>query len=27
VHLPDRTIVYDASASEALGDQVWFTLR
>jgi hypothetical protein len=26
VHLPDRTIVYDASASEALGDQVWFTI-
>jgi hypothetical protein len=26
VHLPDRTIIYDASASEALGDQVWFTL-
>jgi hypothetical protein len=26
VHLPDRTMVYDASASEALGDQVWFTL-
>jgi hypothetical protein len=26
VHLPDRTIVYDASASEALGDQVWVTL-
>ena len=26
VHLPDRTIVYDAAASEALGDQVWFTL-
>jgi hypothetical protein len=26
VHLPDRTVVYDASASEALGDQVWFTL-
>ena len=26
VHLPDRTSVYDASASEALGDQVWFTL-
>ena len=26
VHLPDRTIVYDASASEALGEQVWFTL-
>jgi hypothetical protein len=26
VHLPDRTAVYDASASEALGDQVWFTL-
>jgi hypothetical protein len=26
VHLPDRTVVYDASASEALGDQVWFTI-
>jgi hypothetical protein len=26
VHLPDRTIVYDAVASEALGEQVWFTL-
>jgi len=26
VHLPDRTIVYDASASEVLGEQVWFTL-
>jgi hypothetical protein len=26
VHLPDRTVVYDASASESLGDQVWFTL-
>lgn len=26
VHLPDRTIVYDASASEAFGEQVWFTL-
>ena len=26
VHLPDRTVVYDASASEALQDQVWFTL-
>lgn len=26
VHLPDRTIVYDAAASEALQDQVWFTL-
>lgn len=26
VHLPDRTIVYDAAASVALGDQVWFTL-
>ena len=26
VHLPDRTIVYDASASEALGEQVWFIL-
>lgn len=26
VHLPDRTIVYDAAASEALGEQVWFTL-
>jgi hypothetical protein len=25
VHLPDRTVVYDASASESLGDQVWFT--
>jgi len=25
-HLPDRTIVYDATASEALGEQVWFTL-
>jgi hypothetical protein len=24
--LPDRTVVYDASASDALGDQVWFTL-
>lgn len=27
VHLPDRTIVYDAAASEALGEQVWFTLN
>jgi hypothetical protein len=26
VHLPDRTLVYDAASSEALGDQVWFTL-
>lgn len=26
VHLPDRTIVYDASASEALQIPVWFTL-
>jgi len=26
VHLPDRTIVYDASASQALQTQVWFTL-
>lgn len=26
VHLPDRTIVYDAAASDALGEQVWFTL-
>lgn len=26
VHLPDRTVVYDAAASEALSEQVWFTL-
>jgi hypothetical protein len=26
VHLPDRTIVYDAAASQELGEQVWFTL-
>lgn len=26
IHLPDRTIVYDAAASQALGTQVWFTL-
>ena len=26
VHLPDRTMVYDAAASEALGELVWFTL-
>lgn len=26
VHLPDRTLVYDASASEALQSPVWFTL-
>lgn len=26
VHLPDRTLVYDAAATDALGDQVWFTL-
>jgi len=26
VHLPDRTIIYDAAASAELGEQVWFTL-
>jgi hypothetical protein len=26
VHLPDRTLVYDSSASEALQQPVWFTL-
>ena len=26
VHLPDRTLVYDASASDALQQQVWVTL-
>jgi hypothetical protein len=26
VHLPDRTVVYDAAASEVLGEHVWFTL-
>jgi hypothetical protein len=26
VHLPDRTVVYDAAASEALQNPVWFTL-
>ena len=26
VHLPDRTLVYDAVASESLGSQVWFIL-
>ena len=26
VHLPDRTIVYDHAASEALQQRVWFTL-
>ncbi len=26
VHLPDRTLVYDAAASAELGAQVWFTL-
>jgi len=26
VHLPDRTVVYDSSASEALQTPVWFTL-
>ena len=26
VHLPDRTLVYDAAASQALGDQVWVVL-
>ncbi len=26
VHLPDRTVVYDAAASAVLQEQVWFTL-
>lgn len=26
VHLPDRTIVYDGAASQALGVPIWFTL-
>ena len=26
IHLPDRTIVFDAAASQALQDLVWFTL-
>lgn len=26
VHLPDRTLVYDAVASQAVGEQVWFIL-
>lgn len=26
IHLPDRTIVFDATASQALGEFVWFTL-
>lgn len=26
IHLPDRTIAYDAAASQALEQQVWFTL-
>jgi hypothetical protein len=26
IHLPDRTLVYDAAASEALGEPVWFVL-
>lgn len=26
IHLPDRTLVYDAAASQTLGDQVWFVL-
>jgi len=26
VHLPDRTVVYDAAASQALNQQVWYTL-
>lgn len=26
VHLPDRTVVYDASTSEEGGQQIWFTL-
>jgi hypothetical protein len=25
VHLPDRTVVFDAAASKALGEPVWFT--
>jgi len=26
IHLPDRTLVYDAAASQVLNDQVWFVL-
>lgn len=26
IHLPDRTLVYDGAASQALGDHVWFIL-
>jgi len=26
IHLPDRTVVYDAAASEVLQERVWFTL-
>jgi len=26
VHLPDRTLVFDAAATQALGEPVWFTL-
>lgn len=26
IHLPDRTIVYDAATSQAVGQPVWFTL-
>jgi hypothetical protein len=26
IHLPDRTLVYDAAATQELGQQVWFTL-
>jgi len=27
IHLPDQTIVFDAAATQSLGDAVWFTLR
>jgi hypothetical protein len=26
IHLPDRTLVYDAAATQELGQQVWFTV-
>jgi hypothetical protein len=26
IHLPDQTLVYDAAASQAVGEPVWFTL-
>lgn len=26
IHLPDQTLVYDAAASKALGESVWYTL-